>query len=180
MIDAINSYTGVFLEDGSDKDVANIYAIVLRNTASTCAEYIEITITREDGKLLSFVASAIDANSTVVVMEASATVYEEMEYDSCMASVAPLEKMEMSEDRIKIEEDATGSLNVTNISDSSIASVRIFYKFYMEDVNVFVGGITYTAKITNLAAGESKVVIPSHYAQNNSKIVMVKVYETEN
>ena len=67
---------------------------------------------------------------------------------------------------------------MTNISGVDIPCVRIFYKFHMEDVDVFVGGITYTAKLENLAADETRTVRPSHYAKGNSRIVMVKIYDT--
>ena len=180
VLEAINPYTGVFLEDGSDEDANNIYAIVVRNASSSCVEYMEITLTRADGKKLSFVASAIDAGARVVIMEANAATYEEAGYTDCTARVAMLDKLEMSESLIKVEKDAGGSLVVTNISNADIPCVRIFYKFYMpaEDVDVYVGGITYTAKLTNLAAGHFVVVKPSHYAKGSSKIVMIKVYDT--
>ena len=78
-----------------------------------------------------------------------------------------------------VEETAEGSLLVTNITETDIPCIRIFYKFYMYDTNVYVGGITYTAKVTNLAAGASCIVTPSHYLQGYSKIIMVKTYDTE-
>ena len=178
VIDALNPYTGVFLEDGSDRDAVEIYAIILRNTSSHCAEYVQITLIREDGVELIFTASAVDANSRVVVMEANAEPYLDMEYADCTADVARISHLEMSEDLISIEENIDGSLAVTNISGVDIPCVRIFYKFHMEDVDVFVGGITYTAKLENLAADETRTVRPSHYAQGNSRIVMVKIYDT--
>lgn len=178
VIDAVNSYSGIFLEDGSDREADGIYAIILRNTASTCVEYTNITLIREDGKQLLFSASALDANATVVVMEAGAEPFRQAEYDACSANMAQIGWLEMSEGLIRVEEDDSGALLVTNISGADIPCVRLFYKFYMEDVNVYVGGITYTAKIDALAAGESRTVMPSHYAKGSSRIVMVKVYDT--
>lgn len=178
VIEAVNPYTGVFLEDGSDADANDIYAIILRNKAPTCVEYISITLTRDDGKELSFVASAIDADSRIVVMEAHAEEYVEADYDACSADVAQIPAFEMSGELIRVEESKNGALLVTNISDTDIPCVRLFYKFYMEDVNVYVGGITYTAKIEYLAAGETKTVMPSHYARDSSRVVMIKVYDT--
>jgi hypothetical protein len=48
----------------------------------------------------------------------------------------------------------------------------------MNDVDVFVGGITYTAKLEDLDAGESMQIQPSHYLAGMSRIVMVKTYDT--
>ena len=67
---------------------------------------------------------------------------------------------------------------VPNLTDQKIPAVRIFYKFYMEDEAAYVGGITYTAKITNLDAGTSQTITPSHYLKGSSKIMMVRTYDT--
>ena len=49
----------------------------------------------------------------------------------------------------------------------------------MDDVEVYVGGITYTAKLVELKAGKSIVVTPSHYYAGFSKVLMVKTYDTK-
>lgn len=46
------------------------------------------------------------------------------------------------------------------------------------DCSANVGGITYTAKITNLNAGASQTITPSHYLKGSSKIMMVRTYDT--
>lgn len=180
VIEALNPYTGVFLEDGSDRDAEDVYALILRNTEEVCAEYIHITLTRDDGEELIFIASGMEAGARMVVMEANAREYEEAEYTDCRADVARVEGFEQSEDLILVEEDDRGALTVENISGRDIPCVRIFYKYYMADVDVYVGGITYTAKIVDLEAGATQTVMPSHYVGEDSRIVMVKVYDTAN
>ena len=56
--------------------------------------------------------------------------------------------------------------------------MRIFYKFYLSDVNVWIGGITYTAKLTDVKAGEARVISPSHFSNGLSRIMMVRTYDT--
>ena len=75
-------------------------------------------------------------------------------------------------------ETEDGQLEVTNRSSQDLPCVRLFYKFYMSDEDVYVGGITYTAKLVDLAAGESALVRPSHYAPGSSRIIMARVYES--
>ena len=43
-IRAVKSYSGVFIEDGSDKDVSGIAAIILDNKGSEEIEYAKITL----------------------------------------------------------------------------------------------------------------------------------------
>ena len=85
----------------------------------------------------------------------------------------------------KLEKDATikyqkvdnNGIKVTNKSNKNIPCVRIFYK-YKSSEGYYVGGITYTAKIENLKAGESQTVYPSHFDSDGGEIMMVKTYTT--
>lgn len=178
VIEQINSYDGIFLEDGSDKEVSDITAMVLTNTGDACVEYIEITIQR-DGVQLKFIASALESGGRMIVLEAGGKQFSNGTYSNCEADVATSEKMTMSDDQVRVEETAEGGLLVTNITANDIPCIRIFYKFYMQDTDVYVGGITYTAKVINLAAGDSCTIMPSHYLKGYSKIVMVKTYDTD-
>ena len=178
VIEQINSYDGLFLEDGSDKEVSNVTAMVLANTGDDCAEYIEITIDR-DGVQLKFIASALEPGGRMIVLEAGGKQFSNGTYSNCVADVATLSEFTMSENQLRVEETAECSLLVTNITESDIPCVRIFYKFYMNDTKVYVGGITYTAKVTNLGAGGSCTITPSHYLPGYSKIIMVKTYDTD-
>lgn len=172
-----SGYDGIFLEDGKDAAITGVTVMVLTNTGASGVEYASITVER-DGEILHFQASAIPGGATIVVQEAEQTPYRQGTYTNCKADAAVLDKFEMSEDTVRVEEAEDHSLIVTNLTGETIPAVRIFYKFYMEEENVYVGGITYNAKITDLAAGESRNVTPSHYAKGFSRVVMVRTYET--
>lgn len=173
----ISSYDGIFLEDGSDGEVTGVAAMVVENTGDTNVEYAAITISC-NGETLEFDASDLPAGATVVVQEKNKTPYQSGTYTDCSAVVAEMGDFEMSEDQVKVEETESGSLLVTNLTDEEIPCVRIFYKFYMADEETYVGGITYTAKLTDLSAGASQTVTPSHYAAGNSRIMMVRTYDS--
>ena len=177
VIERFAGYSGVFIEDGSDSDISGVAAMVLKNQGSTNVEYVDITMNRDD-QALQFKASAIPAGATVVVQEASQQSFGHGTYSNINAQVAYRETFEMSEDQVKVEDTGDNSLKVTNLTGADIPCVRIFYKYYMEDEDAYVGGIAYTAKLTNLAAGESQVITPSHYAGSSSKVVMVRTYDT--
>ena len=177
VIDQVNSYDGIFLEDGSDKEVNGISVIVLKNTGNIGVEYANITL-KQGGKELHYEATAIPAGATVVVQEASAAAYKSANYEECMADVALLEKFEMSSSLIKIEENEDGSMSITNLGDETIPCVRVFYKFAMETGKIYVGGITYNAKVIDLEPGAPQQITPSHYAPGSSEIMMVRTYAT--
>ena len=177
VITKIDSYDGVFLEDGSDRSVTDICALVLTNSGETDVEYADITI-RQGNRSLLFKVTVLRAGCTVVVQEASAAPFAEGTYHSCTADVAEVEKLEMSQDQVRIVENTNGSITVTNLTDKTIGGIRVFYKFCLTKGSVYVGGITYTAKVENLAPGSTQTVVPTHYAYGSSEVVMVRLYDS--
>ena len=69
-IQRINGYSGMFIEDGSDKEVKNVAAIQVKNTSKQVVEYAQIELYNGDKKLV-FEVSTLPANSSAVVMEKS-------------------------------------------------------------------------------------------------------------
>ena len=177
LIRRIASYDGRFIEDGSDSDVSGVTVMIVENTGKTQIEYALISLNR-DGKALQFEVSALPAGEMAVVQESDKVPFQEGNYTACRASVAEVDDFTMSEDKIRVEETGEQEITVTNLTDQEIPAVRIFYKFYMEDENTYVGGITYTAKITNLQAGDSQIIQPSHYLKDSSRIMMARTYDT--
>lgn len=177
VIERLDSYDGIFLEDGSDQSVEGISAMVLTNTGSTGVEYVNITM-NQNGEQLQYTGTAIPAGSTIVIQESGASSYSTSSYTDCTANVADMQEFEMSSSQVKVEENEDGSLQVTNLTGETIPCVRVFYKFAIEEGEIYVGGITYTAKVTELEAGESRQIAPSHYAGGSSEVMMVRTYET--
>ena len=167
----IRSYDGQFVEDGSDEDVSGIAVLILTNKGNTPVEYADVELGD-----YQFIASAIAPGATVIVQEADRKGYTSTNSFVCKTHIANIDAFDYSDD-VNVEENET-SLKVTNVSGSDIPCVRIFYKLYMEEEDVYVGGITYTAKITDLSAGDSVDITPTHYLQGYSKIMMVRTYDS--
>ena len=177
VIENIASYDGIFLEDGSDASVTGIYSMVLENSGDTDVEYARITLNCDDSPI-TFEVSDVPSGATVVAQEINKTSYQDGTYSDCSADVAESQGLEQSEDLVSVQENSDGSLTVSNLTDNLIPCVRIFYKFYMSDENAYVGGITYTAKLVDLEPGADQTIVPSHYSQGYSRVVMVRTYDT--
>lgn len=174
-IQRIKAYSGIFIEDGSDKEVKNVAAIQVKNTSKQVIEYAQIELYNGDKKLI-FEVSTLPANSSVVVMEKNKTTLSSSKGVTYgKSTVAYTNKLEKSSD-IKYKILDNNGIKVTNKSKKDIDCVRIFYKYKSED-GYYVGGITYTAKIENLKAGKSQTIYPSHYATEGGEIMMVKTYD---
>ena len=174
-IQRINGYSGMFIEDGSDKEVKNVAAIQVKNTSKQVVEYAKIELYNGDKKLV-FEVSTLPANSSAVVMEKSKTTFDSSKNVTYgKSTVAYTDKLEKSSD-IKYKVLDNNGIEVTNKSKKDIGCVRVFYKYKSEE-GYYVGGITYVAKVNNLKAGTSETIYPSHFATDGGQVMMVKTYD---
>lgn len=178
VIQRIASYNGMYLEDGNDTTVSDVAMILLYNSGSQAVEYANITM-KYDDKELSFTASAIPAGGKVTVQESNKSSCSSSDLVECTADVATLDTLGMAQEAVKVEDNGDNSITITNLTDQNIVTIRVFYKYYLADQDAYLGGITYTAKISDLAAYDSIVVTPSHYASAGSTVVMVRTYDTD-
>lgn len=176
-IQRVQGYTGIFIEDGSDKEVKNVAAIQVKNTSNKAVEYAEIELYNGKKKLV-FAVSTLPANSSAVVMEKNKTTFSSSKGVTYgKTTVAYADKLEKSS-AVSCSKVENNGIKVTNKSGKDIPCVRIFYK-YKSDDGYYVGGITYTAKIEDLKAGKSQTVYPSHFASDGGEIMMVKTYNSK-
>lgn len=174
-IQRINGYSGMFIEDGSDKEVKNVAAIQVKNTSKQVVEYAQIELYNGDKKLV-FEVSTLPANSSAVVMEKNKTTFDSNKNVTYgKSTVAYTDKLEKSSD-IKYKVLDNNGIEVTNKSKKDIGCVRVFYKYKSEE-GYYVGGITYVAKVNNLKAGTSETIYPSHFATDGGQVMMVKTYD---
>lgn len=177
-IQRINGYSGIFIEDGSDKEVKNVAAIEVKNTSNKPLEFAQIQLYNGSKKLV-FDVSTLPANSSAIVMEknkASFNSSKGVTYGGTTAGyVNSLEKASS----IKCKKVKNNGIEVTNTSSKNIPCVRVFYK-YKSSEGYYVGGITYTAKVEDLKAGASQTIYPSHFASDGGEIMMVKAYNSKN
>lgn len=174
-IQRINGYSGIFIEDGSDKEVKNVAAIQVKNTSKQVVEYAKIELYNGDKKLV-FEVSTLPANSSAVVMEKSKTTFDSSKNVTYgKSTVAYTDKLEKSSD-IKYKVLDNNGIEITNKSKKDIGCVRVFYKYKSEE-GYYVGGITYVAKVNNLKAGTSETIYPSHFATDGGQVMMVKTYD---
>ncbi len=174
---AIKPYSGIFLENGSDEPIENVSTMLLQNQSDQYIEYAKITCLYGETEYV-YEAKTLEPNSMMMVQESNGASYIEGGFDSCTAMAANMDGLEMSAEDVRVETNALGKIRITNISEKDIPCVRIFYKFYLDDIPMFIGGITYTAKLTELKKGEARIITPSHFSNGLSRIMMVRTYDT--
>lgn len=178
VIEKMAAYSGIFVEDGTNANTDNVAMLLVHNNGDYPVEYTQICVTFGE-QTLQFDISALPVGDRVVVQEKSGQAMPEGVATAANALVVQRADMSMSENMVKVTDNGNNTLTIENVSDTAIATVRVFYKHYMPDQGIFVGGIAFTVRVTRLNPGTKITIQPSHYTSQTSRVVMVLTYDSE-
>lgn len=150
-----------------------MFCIRVKNTGSSDVQYAHITLSR-GSESYEFDISTLPAGETLQALEVSGQTMPEKPAgaDRAVTTLRAVHRapLSMHEDLFTLT-TSESSITVTNNSCSDAAQVYVYYKNARGDL--LLGGITYRAGLTNLAAGESRSCYTSHYSEGSSKLLFV-------
>lgn len=169
----IGTYSGLYMEDGSDEILSGVMMILLENHSDRDLQLARINLNY--GEITAeFEATNLPAGEGIVLLEKNRLSFPggEPELTECRNVVFFPEKMDCLEDTFRISGGA-GYLDVENISGEDVAeTVYIYYKNYAG--GLYYGGITYRAKLDGgIKAGQTMRIITGHYTPESCRILMV-------
>ena len=171
----IGSYSGQYVEDGSDEEVSNVMMIQVKNQGSSTLQYAEVTTSGKGGDAL-FKLSTLKPGQTVTVLEADRQKYSRRKCETAIAKnvVFFQEELGVHADKLQIQ-PLNGGLNVTNISDKDIkGEIIIYFKDCVDDM--LYGGITYRGRITDgLKADEIRQLMSENFTEENTKVMFITI-----
>lgn len=175
-IKEISSYTGPYMEDGSDDAVENVMQILVKNIGQEPLQYAKIVLI-SDGEEAVFEMTTLYPGESMAVLEADRkTCSEDTVYTSVRAeNIAYFQYVPSNyEDKLWIQ-PLDGGFNIKNVSDEDIVGkIVIYFKNYTADR--YAGGITYSGTIKNgLKAGEIRQVMSSHFSASDTRVVFVTI-----
>ena len=174
----VGSYTGAFVEDGSDEILAGILMMKIENRGEDAIEYAGITMD-VNGTMAEFALSALKPGASVVLLEKNRMTYDRsVDYSAvqvkCENVAVFQDKLKLHDDKLKIQ-ILDGAINVKNISGEDITGrVAIYYKNTAD--GIYYGGITYRIVLENgLKAGEIQQMMAEHFSKTGSEILFVTI-----
>lgn len=173
LVERLCAYDGPFLEDGSDAEVINIAALLVKNIGSYELQRAEITL-HFGSETMVFYGEHIPAGATIALLEKNATPYCAKQFTACTGWQEIVQQPNIGKD-IAITENPDSSICVTNLTGSTIQHLSLYYKSWLSPPNVYVGGITYQLEIPQLLPGQTQQIYPSHYASGYSKVVSLAI-----
>lgn len=169
----LGSYSGIYMEDGTDEILSGVMMILLENTSDRDLQLARVEIEYPDFTA-EFEVTTVPAGERVVALERSRREAVDEDYLQIRTRNVVFfeEPMELYGDRIGIS-GLESHLDVTNLSPEDIdGDFYIYYKNSAEDL--LYGGITYRVRVEGgLASGETVRVIAGHYSPENSRIMMI-------
>lgn len=178
VIEKMAPYSGLFVENGANQTRNDVAMLLVHNDSKLPVEFAQIRIQYAQEELL-FDLSALPAGEKLVVQEKNGKAIPNENASSATAMVVQRPDMQMSENQVQVTDNGDNTLTVRNLTGQTIPTVRVFYKYRMSEEDIFVGGISFTVRITNLGAGASVTIQPSHYTSQTSRVVMVLTYDSE-
>ena len=176
-IEKLAPYEGLFVEDGTNVQVTDVAMILIHNTGKDALEYTEITVNFAQETLV-FQITALPAGERMVVQEKTGKSVPAGEPVEATALVVHRAQMAVAPE-LTVTDNGDNTLTVTNLTDQVIPTARVFYKYYMEKEDLFLGGIAFTLRISNLQANSTMVVQPAHFISGSSRVVMALIYDTQ-
>ena len=139
-------------------------------------DFAGIGISQGD-RSLAFSASQIPAGATVIIQEQNRAVYGTDYYYSFTATVTESSGFDIKKGTLVIEKHNDGTFDVANVSEKTIPEIKVYFKNYIPDEGVYVGGITYSVTLTDVEPQTAVTVTSSHFDAEYSQIVDVKISE---
>lgn len=177
-LEEVRSYTGTYMEDGSDQLVSDVMMIRVHNSSEDDIQLMNIDVGYID-ETYHFVVTNLPAGETAVLLEQERAPMPVGNPVSAVASNVVLFADNMHVDLSIYEvSGADGVLNVKNVSGADISGdIYVYYKYKIQDV--YYGGITFRVRIEGgLAIGEIRQVVTSHYNPDNCEVIMIETILT--
>ena len=172
-VEKVGRYAGIFVEDGSDEIVSDVFAITVVNNSDKMLQYAQVVITC-GGEEYTFDMSTIPAGARAQVLEKNKKALPEdlSGAQTVLTTVTEFQEAPSTYPEVFELTPFEYSVNIKNVSKSDISGdVYVYYKTKVGDL--YMGGITYRAKVTDLAAGEEKSAYASHFYGSDSEILFV-------
>ena len=167
-IASIGSYSGPFVEDGSDDPVSDVLSIVLTNTSEEFLQYSIITLTDGSHEAV-FEVSNLPAGASALVLEKNRTPSNgQWTFVNDLSSF--ISEASLHEELFSWQA-GDNFLAITGIGSETLSQVWVYYK--NTENSIYVGGITYRIAFEGLEPGATMQKLSRHFKGDNSHVMMI-------
>lgn len=175
-VEYIGSYTGNFLEDGSDDPIKNVASILITNNSDKMLQVGDIVFQVNNKETAKFRVTNLLPGTSVLVLEENRREYKDKDdYTYGQVTNAYLENPDLLEDKFEIVKE-NGKLTLKNKTKDTYKKVYVYYK-YAQLGGAYMGGITYRVPFENIKGKASVDSVANHFNKSTSRIIDVQIAE---
>ncbi len=164
-------YEGPFVEDGSDRPVVDIMALLVCNTGSCTQYHVQITLYGQSRYVFS--ADTVPPGARVLLLEETGKQGKEDTFTGLSGTVGTVQTRLSAP--VTVTELGMGTLRLENGTDRTLENLIVCHKGYYAEEDFYIGGITYQTSLEALEPGQCADIYPYHYASGYSCVT--EVYE---
>ena len=165
------SYEGEFIEDVNGTFETNMVAACLENVGTKGIECARVVLSWPDGAYV-FDVEMLPAGMTAVVLEKYKQPYSLHPWSQC-GGVQKTAIDNWLDTEIKVIPITQTKIKIQNETDHVLSDTTIYFKNYMQDEDLLLGGVVYSYHAGSLAPGDTIIVEPYYYVQDYSMIVRI-------
>lgn len=176
IIEKVGSYTGNYLEDGSDEPIEKVAAIIISNTSDKMLQVGVLPLKLVTKENATFRVTNLLPHTSALVLESNKRKYSDKDdYSYGTVVNAYLDAPDLLEDKFEVIKE-NGNLKLKNKTDKTYKKVYVYYK-YVQSGGAFMGGITYRVPFENIEGKKTVTSVANHFSANTSVIVDVQIAE---
>lgn len=171
---SVGTYSGKYVEDGSDVYVDNVMSVTVRNDGEQDIQMATVFVSI-DNVFCEFTITTLPRGAAAVVFEKNKHQYTAsgvVKYAYATDVIYFVNDVSTESENVSITA-WNGYINIANISGSDIeGELTVYYKSYA--AGQYFGGITYVARAENgIPSGESVTLHTPHFIPGSSKVMFV-------
>ena len=165
-------YEGPYMEDGSNDYVVNVAAIIVENTAKFGVENATVTLCWLNGQY-RFEVQMLPPGESVLVLDTNRQKYIKRQWTACAGEQQAVDQLSWKTNIQVIEKDDLISLK--NTSQEEYENINIYYKAYLTDENLYLGGRVQCFQVDRLDGYEFIQIRPYGYLSDYAKVLSLRI-----
>jgi hypothetical protein len=175
-IEAYGSYTGTYLEDGSDEPISGVSSIVITNLSDEMLQVADISIPINKKEKAEYRVTNLLPKTSALVLEKNKRIFSEKDsYESGEVISSYIKGQSLMSDVFEIKEE-NEQLTLINKTEQKYKKVYVYYK-YIQIGGAYLGGITYRVPFENIDSKGSVMSVANHFSKGTSQIIDVQIVE---
>lgn len=168
VVEELVCYDGAYIEDGTHAQVENVAGVILNNAGERGISFVVLAV-EQGSRTIYFTATWLPPGQRVMVLAMERAAFDPQPITGCRVLGIRWDDFESAPVAVQVHPDA--GLEVTNLTARRQEGVCLRFKLYMEDIDLFIGGITQCVQIAPLSPGETCLLFPEDFVPEQSQLV---------